>query len=129
MQAESSGVRIDVWLWAARFFKTRSLAKQAVVGGRVTIDDQACKPARLVRVGDHLTVRRGEEVMRISVLGLSETRGPATAARQLYHESDEARATREAAREQQRLAARGFTPPATRPDSKARRQLRRLLEG
>jgi len=120
-------VRVDVWLWAARFFKTRSLAKQAVGGGKVELNGGTCKAARPVRVGDRLVIRRGEETMDVEVLGLSEQRGPAPVAQALYRESESSRTAREAARAPRRfmLAPR----PAGRPDKHDRAELRRLKEG
>src|SRR5690606_26907171 len=87
-QGGAAGVRIDVWLWAARFFKTRSLAKREVEAGRVAIAGASCKPSRLVRIGDRLHVRRGEDRYEIDVLALAETRGPAAVAQALYCETE-----------------------------------------
>ena len=116
-----AGIRLDVWLWAARFFKTRSLAKQAVETGKVDVGGQRAKASRTVRIGDVLQVSRGEENFQLCVLGLSDTRGPAPVAQALYAESEASRAAREAARAQ-RLAMRdGFRPPEQRPDKRARR--------
>lgn len=117
----TDAVRIDVWLWAARFFKTRALAKQAVVAGRVEIDGAACKPSRGVRVGDALAVVRGEERFEVRVAGLSEQRGPAAIAQALYSESDASRERREQAAAQRRAERAGFRPPAGKPDKRARR--------
>src|SRR4249920_616444 len=88
-------VRLDVWLWAARFFKTRSLAKQAIESGKVEVAGQAAKPSRALRVGEALQVRRGLELFEIEVLALSEQRGSATIAQTLYRESDASVARRE----------------------------------
>jgi ribosome-associated heat shock protein Hsp15 len=122
------GIRVDVWLWAARFFKTRSVARQAIEGGRVEFNDAACKPARSVRVGDRLSVRRAEERMDMEVLALSERRGPASEAQQLYRETDASRIAREALREQRRLTGAAFDHPLKRPDKQARRQLRQIKD-
>ncbi|MFI4959453.1 MAG: RNA-binding S4 domain-containing protein [Lysobacterales bacterium] len=73
-------LRADVWLWAARFFKTRSLARQAIEAGRVEVNDAGCKPAKGLRVGDHLRVGRAEERLEVSILALSARRGPASEA-------------------------------------------------
>jgi ribosome-associated heat shock protein Hsp15 len=121
-----ASVRIDVWLWAARFFKTRTLARQAVEAGRVEINGQSCKPARAVRIGDRLDIRRGDERFEIDVAGLSETRGSAPVAQQLYRESDESLARRQAEREQRRLANAGFQAPKSKPDKRARRLIQAL---
>jgi ribosome-associated heat shock protein Hsp15 len=122
----TAAVRADVWLWAARFFKTRSLAKQAIEGGKVELNDATCKPARGVHVGDLLRVRRGEERMEVEVLALSEQRGPAVAAQGLYRESEASIAARDAAKAQRKLV--GAMAPPGRPDKQARRELRRLKD-
>jgi ribosome-associated heat shock protein Hsp15 len=122
----SATVRLDLWLWAARFFRTRSLAKQAVETGKVELGGQRPKVSRGVRVGDVLRVQRGEEVFELEVLGLSDTRGSAPVAQQLYRESAASTAARALARAQ-RLATRdGFRPPEQRPDKRARRLMRAL---
>jgi ribosome-associated heat shock protein Hsp15 len=118
-----TGVRIDKWLWAARFYKTRSLAGKACELGRVTSHNQTVKPAREVHVGDILTVHNETGDFVIEVLGLSEVRGPASVAQALYRESDESKAARQKAAEQHRLL-RDFTPaPATRPSKRDRRRI------
>jgi ribosome-associated heat shock protein Hsp15 len=120
---ESAGLRADIWLWAARFFKTRSLAKQAIDGGKVEVNGVACKPAKTVHVGDALRIGRGEDRLEVVVLALSPQRGPASVAQALYLESEASRRAREARREQHRLL--GMQAPAQRPDKHARRELRR----
>lgn len=120
----SASVRLDVWLWAARFFKTRGLAKEAIGGGRVNVGGAVGKPARPVRVGDRLAITRGQERFVVDVLALAERRGPAVEARRLYAETPESRAAREAAAEQRRL--QGHAAPAGRPDKRARRLIRAL---
>ena len=125
-QAALVEVRIDVWLWAARFYKTRALAKQAIEGGKVEINGQSCKPARAVRVGDRLLVVRGEERYEIQAAAVSERRGPAAQAQQLYRESEEFSARRNAEREQRRLANAGFAAPKSKPDKRARRLIQAL---
>ena len=124
--APDASVRIDVWLWAARFFKTRSLAKQAVETGKVEVAGQRAKPSRAVRVGDALCIARGEERFEVAVRGLSDIRGPATVAQQLYEESEASR-ERRAAQHAERAAARaGYRAPETKPDKRARRLIRAL---
>jgi len=119
-------VRLDVWLWAARWFKTRALSKAQVEAHRVRVDGQPAKPSRAIRSGMRLEIERAGERYEIEVLGLSEDRGPAPVAQQLYAESEASRARRfeEAAL---RAAERaGFTPPEGKPNKKARRLLRAL---
>lgn len=121
-----TAVRADVWLWAARFFKTRSLAKQAIDGGKIAVNDAGCKPAKTLRPGDMVRVTRGEERLEVEVLALSEQRGPASVAQALYRETDASRAAREQAREQRKLV--GAIGPLRRPDKQERRELRRLKD-
>lgn len=120
------GVRLDIWLWAARFFKTRPLAKQAIAGGKVELNDATGKPAKSVHVGDRIRLSRGEDRFEIDVVALSETRGSASVAQRLYCETPDGRAAREAAAEQRRLAAAGYAKPKTKPDKRARRLIRAL---
>ena len=124
--SSKDGVRIDQWLWAARFFKTRSLAKSAVVGGKVEVGGQGVKASRMLKVGDVLSVRRGDERYEIEVRGLSDVRGSAPVAQQLYSESEESIARRAAGREQRRLSATGYRPPLSKPDKRARRLIQAL---
>lgn len=116
-------MRIDKWLWAARFFKTRSLAAQAVDSGKVQWNGERCKPAREIRVGDSLRVRAGEIEWEIAVRNLSDKRGPASVAQTLYEETAESRSRRA-----EQLAMRKLTrEPARdikgRPTKRDRRQL------
>lgn len=121
-----AGVRLDVWLWAARFFRTRSLAKQAIEGGKVELAEGSARPARLIHVGDRLRIARGEERYEVDVLGLSETRGPASVAQRLYGETESGRAARLAAADQRRLTGAGYAKPPSKPDKRARRLIRAL---
>ncbi|TVP87106.1 MAG: RNA-binding protein [Thioalkalivibrio sp.] len=119
-------LRLDKWLWAARFFKTRALATEAVAGGKVHVNGDRCKPARKVHPGDRVTVQRGQEVFEVEVLGINVQRRPATEARQLYAETTESVARREAEairRREQRDTAR----PGRRPDKRERRHIRRFI--
>ena len=126
-EGEGAGVvRIDAWLWAARFFKTRALAKQAVERGRVTLGGTALKPGHTLRVGDRLRIVRGEETFEVEVTGLAHKRGSAALAQMLYRESEASIKAREAAREQRRAERAGYQPPPKRPDKRARRLLRAL---
>ncbi len=120
----SDKVRIDKWLWAARFFKTRAIAAEAVNGGKVHLDGQRIKAARTVRVGDVYELQRGWERMTIVVRGLSARRGPASEARELYEETAESIERREREAEQRRLARLQRPVMDHRPNKKERRQLR-----
>lgn len=119
-------VRLDLWLWAARFFKTRSLAKQAVAGGKVEVDGQRAKPSRTLRAGEVLRIERAGESFEVAVLGLSDVRGPASVAQKLYAETEASRAQREAQRALRSAERAGYSPPETRPDKRARRLIRAL---
>ncbi|HEX7368822.1 MAG TPA: RNA-binding S4 domain-containing protein [Rhodanobacteraceae bacterium] len=119
-------VRIDAWLWAARFFKTRALAKQAVERGRVEIAGASCKPSHIVKTGDTLRITRGEEFFEIEVTGLAHKRGSAALAQALYRESEASIEARQTAREQRRAERAGYQPPSKRPDKRARRLIRAL---
>lgn len=121
-------VRVDVWLWAARFFKTRSLAKEAIAGGRIDVNGGGCKPAKALHVGDRLRINRAEERWEVEVVALSERRGPASVAQALYRETDASAAAREAARELHRLGGSGLLRPPKRPDKHSRRQLRQFKD-
>lgn len=119
-------IRLDKWLWAARFFKTRSLATEAVAGGHVHANGQRAKPSYAVQAGDELRVTKAQQTFVIHVETLSEKRGPAAQAEQLYTETDASRDARQEAAAQRR-ALRVTTPrPEGRPDKKGRRALRHL---
>lgn len=119
-------VRLDVWLWAARFFRTRSLAKQAVETGKVDVAGQRAKPSRALRVGETLQVSRGDERFDVVVRGLSEVRGPAPVAQALYQETAESKACREEQRQQRAAMRDGYKPPEHKPDKRARRLIQAL---
>ena len=119
-----AALRADVWLWAARFFKTRALAKQALETGHIDIGELRSKASRALRVGDTLRIRRGEERFEVLVLVLSARRGPAAVAQTLYAETDTSRLARALAQEQRRLQP---TPhPEAHPGKHDRRALRAL---
>ena len=122
----TASVRLDLWLWAARFFKTRALAKQAIEAGKVEIGGQRAKPARGVRVGDVLQVVRLDERFDIEVLALADVRGPASVAQTLYRESDSSKLAREQTRARRAAERAGYHPPETKPDKRARRLIRAL---
>lgn len=119
-------VRLDLWLWAARFFKTRALARQAIETGKVDVGGQRAKPARAVRIGDALRVARGEEIFEIAVAGLSDTRGPASVAQTLYSETEASRTARLARLAEARAARAGYRAPEHKPDKRARKLIRAL---
>ena len=122
----AASVRLDVWLWAARFYRTRSLAKQAVETGKIDVAGQRPKSSRAVRVGEQLQISRGDEVFDVKVRGLSVMRGPAPVAQQLYEESAASLARRVEMRAQRAAAKNGYQPPEHRPDKRARRLIRAL---
>lgn len=121
-----ASVRLDQWLWAARFFKTRSLARQAVDTGKVEVGNQRAKAARAVRVGDALRIARGEEVFEVQVRALSDRRGPASVAQALYEESEASRKRRDAERATRAAERAGYKAPDAKPDKRARRLIRAL---
>lgn len=123
MAAEEENVsqRLDKWLWAARFFKTRPLAVEAIDGGHVRVNDERVKPARSVRPGDKLRIKKGFETWVVTVLGVNEYRRPATEARLLYEESEHQREQREAVIEERRL--HGVNIQVKKPDKRERRMI------
>ena len=121
-----ASVRLDLWLWAARFYRTRALAKHAIETGKVDAGGQRAKPSRSVRIGDVLVVARGEERFEIEVVALSDVRGPASIAQGLYRESDASKLAREQAKALRAAERNGFRAPETKPDKRARRLIRAL---
>jgi ribosome-associated heat shock protein Hsp15 len=119
-------VRMDKWLWAARFFKTRSLAQRACELGRVEANGQPSKPAREVRPGDLLKVRNAGGEFQVEVLGLSEMRGPAVSAQALYRETEASRELRERLAEERRAEPRFEAPRERKPSKRDRREIDRL---
>lgn len=124
--SESAEVRIDAWLWAARFFKTRALAKQAVERGKVEIAGAACKPSHALKPGDALRITRSDETFEVEVTDLAHKRGSPSLAQTLYRESEASITARETLREQRRAERAGYQPPPKRPDKRARRLIRAL---
>ena len=122
-------VRLDKWLWAARFFKTRSVAAEAIGGGKVLVSGERVKPAKLVQVGDEVWLRLGPYEHVVVVRGVSERRGPASVAATLYEETPESRTTREKLAEQLRIAPAGFVfEDKGRPTKRDRREIERLRD-
>ena len=122
-RSESEELRVDKWLWAARFFKTRSSAAAAVSGGKVHVDGQRVKPSKLVRIDTVLSIRRGETEWTVLVRGINAKRRPAPEAVTLYEELPESIAAREAARESHRAAAEARAIRSGRPTKRERRQI------
>lgn len=120
-----TAVRLDKWLWAARFFKTRSAATEAVAGGKVALNGEPAKPARTVKAGDELRIRLAPYEWTLTITALGERRGTAEQAAALYQEHPESLAARERQREQLRLAP-SFTFDEGKPSKKDRRLLGRL---
>ena len=119
--SSTQSVRLDLWLWAARFFRTRALAKHAIETGKIEVGDQRAKPSRAIRIGDALQIARGEEIFEVEVLALSDVRGPASIAQTLYVESEASRLRRDSARAQRAAERAGYRAPETKPDKRARR--------
>jgi ribosome-associated heat shock protein Hsp15 len=122
----AASLRVDKWLWCARFYKSRSSAQDAVEGGHVQVNGERVKAARPVKVGDRLRITRERERFEVDVTGIPVRRGPATEARLHYLETPESEAARAAAREFSRLAG---PVDSGRPDKRERRDLLRVLKG
>lgn len=119
-------VRLDIWLWAARFFKTRSLAKQAIETGKIEVGGQRAKASRSVQAGDAMKVVRGEETFVIEVTAIGMKRASAAVAQTLYRESEASRLARETRRADAQAARAGYKAPDTKPDKRARKLIRAL---
>jgi ribosome-associated heat shock protein Hsp15 len=124
MEKSAEVVRLDKWLWAARFFKTRALAAQAVNGGKVHVNGNRGKAAHSMQVGDKLLITIGTMEFHITVLAIGKLRRPASEARLLYVESAESVAAREEQREMKKMVGAGFTAPAQKPGKRDRRKIR-----
>ena len=122
-ETPAAGVRVDKWLWAARFFKTRSVAATAVSGGHVYVDGQRVKPSRQVRVGQTVDITRGEVEFSVVVEALADKRGPAAVAQTLYQETEQSIARREAAAAARKAQRELRAASAGRPGKRERRQL------
>jgi ribosome-associated heat shock protein Hsp15 len=124
--AERRAVRVDKWLWAARFFKSRALAVEAITGGKVAVNAERVKPSREVKPGDEVRIRLGPYDHILTVMEVSERRGPASQAALLYSETAESRAAREKLHWQLKHASPVIERGDARPNKKDRRDLRRL---
>ena len=127
---QAGRVRIDKWLWAARFFKTRSLAAEAIGGGKITLNGERAKPAKPVKLGDEIRVQLGQFQHVVTVRGLSERRGPASVAQTMYEETEASRAARARLAEQLRMAPAGLVyEEKGRPTKRDRREISRFRKG
>ncbi|MGO1461482.1 MAG: ribosome-associated heat shock protein Hsp15 [Marinobacter sp.] len=126
--SDNAKVRLDKWLWAARFYKTRSLAKEAVEGGKVHYNSQRCKPGRVVQLGATLTLRLGWQEKVIIVDDISERRRGAPEAQKLYHETEDSVKKREDLSWQRKTMQAAQLPPARRPSKKDRRDIQRFRD-
>lgn len=126
---DNSAIRLDKWLWAARFYKTRALARSVIEGGKVHYNGQRSKPGKLVEVGAMLRIRQGHDEKEVRVLALSVQRLSAAQAQLLYAETDESIVKRERNAEAHRLNALYAPHPDTKPDKKQRRDLMRFKQG
>jgi ribosome-associated heat shock protein Hsp15 len=124
----TESMRIDKWLWAARFYKTRALASQAVSGGKVHMNGERIKPARKLVAGDRLVIRKGPYQFDIRIEQLSSQRRPATEARTLYSESEASSHARHALYRERKLQGASATQRQRRPDKRARRQIRQFKQ-
>lgn len=127
--ADSDKTRLDKWLWAARFFKTRSLATEAINGGHVHLNGARVKPARSVQLDDEVRIRKGSLEFIIHVRALSDRRGPPSVAQTLYEETEDSHRQREQRSAQRRLKADAGPRPDTRPSKRERRHIIRFNRG
>ena len=126
MMDTNQPVRIDKWLWAARFFKTRALATTAIKNGKIKCSGQRVKPSRLVAEGELLEIERGFDRFEVVVKALSDQRGPASVAQTLYSETEKSQQKRQIETEKRRMAALQRPVSTSRPDKKQRRQIMRF---
>ncbi|WP_413499542.1 ribosome-associated heat shock protein Hsp15 [Buttiauxella gaviniae] len=128
-EKSSEGVRLDKWLWAARFYKTRAIAREMVEGGKVHYNGQRSKPSKIVELNAMLTLRQGNDEKTVKVLALTEQRRPATDASQLYEETAESITKREKVALARKMNALTMSHPDRRPDKKERRDLMKFKHG
>ena len=122
----SEGIRIDKWLWNSRFFKTRSLASDAVNGGKVHLNGQRVKAGRLIKIGDDLSIQKNADFYEINITGINKTRRPAKEAVLTYEESEHSRLKRAQEHEIKKLASATRPVPMRKPDKREREQLRQF---
>ncbi|MGB5248651.1 MAG: S4 domain-containing protein [Gammaproteobacteria bacterium] len=123
MSKKESEMRLDKWLWAARFFKTRSLAQTAVQGGTVHLNQQRVRPSRIIKPGDEVSITKGPYCFTVTVLSLQRQRGPASAAAAMYREHEDSVQARERIREERALQRSIKSGPDARPDKRERRRI------
>jgi len=123
MEKQPEDIRLDKWLWAARFFKTRSQAAQAVSGGKVHLNGNRTKPAHPVQINDKLVITKDGLEFRVTVLAVVKYRRPAVEACQLYLESEESIQARQEYRELRKMAGEGFRAPSGKPSKRDRRKI------
>lgn len=126
MPGKASSLRLDKWLWAARFFKTRSIASHACDLGRIQVNGQPAKPSREIRVGDRLRIKTPTTELELDVLVLSQIRGPAAVAQTLYRETEESLKIRQKVAEDRKLMSQLEAPPEGRPSKRDRRQINKV---
>lgn len=119
-------VRIDRWLWAARFYKTRSLAKTAIESGKIAVNDQRTKASKEISIDDQLSIRRGDSNQIIIVRCLTDKRGSAKIAQALYEETEQSRLEREIIAEKRKITRAGYSSPSNKPSKKDRRKITEL---
>lgn len=127
MSDNEKQVRVDKWLWAARFFKTRSLASKAAAGGKIFLNGRRCKPSKGIVPGDELNIHKGQVSFVIIVTALSSRRGPAVVARELYEETAGSIKNREEQRVERSLFYAGQSMPAKRPGKRDRRKIKEFI--
>ena len=122
----NDGIRLDKWLWTSRFFKTRSLASDAVNGGKVHLNSQRVKAGRLVKIGDLLSIQKASDLYEVTITGINKTRRPAKEARLTYEESEASRLKRGQEQQIKKLASATRPTPKRKPDKREREQLRQF---
>lgn len=125
---EDFKVRLDKWLWASRFFKTRTLASEAIKGGKVHVNQHRVKPSHLVQTGEQIRIRKGDVEFTLIVTRLSNQRGPASIAQTLYQETEQSLALRHQRAQERRELQSRLAAPQKRPDKKQRRQIVRFKQ-
>ena len=120
-------MRLDKWLWVARFYKTRVLAAEAINGGHVHVNGSRAKPAKMIKVSDEIKITKGAYVFLLTVLDMMPKRGPASQAQMLYKENEESIKQREKVSAERKLVAQSQTAPSKRPDKRSRRQIIRFI--